>query len=138
MVTIRLAPIGKKGENLYKISVATHRAKLTGRYLEKIGIYRGKNEETFLDQERYDFWIKKGAQPTPRVLKIIANAKPMPKFDPTQVPAPRVRVQRPVAPMMAKPRPAAPSRSDSSNRGGGGSGRPGAGRPGSRPAPKKS
>lgn len=132
MVTIRLAPIGKKGEDLYKISVSNHRAKLTGRFLEKIGIYRAAKEETFLDMDRYNFWLAKGAQPTPRVLKIIKNAKPMPQS--VAAPAPKARVAPP-RPQNPVSRAASSSRTESS--GSRGAAR-GAGRSGNKSAQKKS
>jgi len=76
MVVIRLAPAGKKGEELYRVVVADKDAALTGRYLERIGIYRPKSkQELTLEQERFDYWVSKGAQPSPRVLKVIKTAK---------------------------------------------------------------
>lgn len=76
MVVIRLAPAGKKGEEVYRLVVADKDAKLTGRYLERLGVYRPKSaKELTLAQDRYDFWLSKGAQPSSRVLKVLKSAK---------------------------------------------------------------
>lgn len=75
MVVIRLAPAGKKGEEIYRFVVADSDSPLTGRYLERLGIYKpnAKQPITF-EQERFDYWVSKGAQPTPRVLKVLKTA----------------------------------------------------------------
>jgi small subunit ribosomal protein S16 len=78
MVVIRLSPIGKKGEDLYKIGVSLGRKKLTGKYLEKIGIYQASKDVVYLKQDRLDAWIKNGAQVSVRVRSILKLAKPMP------------------------------------------------------------
>lgn len=76
MVVIRLAPAGKKGEEIYRVVVADKDAKLTGRYLERIGIYApNTKQELSLEQDRFDYWLGKGAQPSPRVLKVLKSAK---------------------------------------------------------------
>jgi small subunit ribosomal protein S16 len=74
MVVIRLARAGKKGEPVYKITVADKAAKLTGRFIEKIGTYKpGKGQQGLLkiDTDRLDHWTKLGAQPSERVEKLI-------------------------------------------------------------------
>ncbi len=116
MVVIRLSPIGKKGEDLYKIGVSLGRKKLTGKYLEKIGIYQAAKDIVYLKQDRLDAWLKTGAQMSDRVKNIIKLAKPMP------VHAAPVQVKRelaeaparaPKAPVARKPAPAARSASSS-------------------------
>ncbi len=78
MVVIRLSPIGKKGEDLYKIGVSLGRKKLTGKFLEKIGVYQASKDLVYLKQDRLDSWLKTGAQMSDRVKSIIKLAKPMP------------------------------------------------------------
>ncbi len=77
MVVIRLSPAGRKHQPVYRIFVADQRAKLTGRFLEKLGTYQPSPERPYLklDQERYDFWVSKGAIPTDSVKKIVKDLK---------------------------------------------------------------
>lgn len=119
MVVIRLSPIGKKGEDLYKIGVSLGRKKLTGKYLEKIGIYQASKDVVYLKQDRLDAWIKTGAQLSDRVRSILKMAKPMPVH---QAP---VQVKRELdstpqrAPRQAPAKPAQPAkRGGPSNKGG--------------------
>lgn len=75
MVVIHLARSGKKGDPIFKITVAEKGAKLTGRFIEKLGIYnpgKGKEEVT-VNMDRYNHWLKVGAQPSPRLKKILAT-----------------------------------------------------------------
>jgi small subunit ribosomal protein S16 len=76
MVVIRLAPAGKKGEEVYRLVVADKDAPLGGKYLERVGLYRpkSKQQELVVEQERFDYWVSKGAKPSPRVLKVLRSA----------------------------------------------------------------
>lgn len=75
MVVIRLSRAGKKGSPVYKLTVADKNAKLTGRFIEKLGIYVPGNgtAQLNIDLERYAHWVKLGAQPSPRVKKILKD-----------------------------------------------------------------
>jgi small subunit ribosomal protein S16 len=77
MVVIRLSPGGKKHIPVYRIQVASKGAKLRGRFLEKLGTYKpGKTNGFFtLDEERFNFWISKGAQPSETLKKVIKDHK---------------------------------------------------------------
>ncbi len=81
MVVIRLAPGGKKHTPVYRIQVADRDAKLRGRYLEKLGIYKpSKTVALFnIDEERYNFWVSKGAVPSERVKKLLSDSKKVSK-----------------------------------------------------------
>jgi len=71
MVRIRLQRFGKKGEPIYRIVVADSRWKRDGKVIEILGYYNPKRDWDFkLDLQKYNDWIKKGAQPTPRVKSI--------------------------------------------------------------------
>lgn len=78
MVVIRLARGGAKKNPYYRVIVADHKFKNTGRFIEKIGFYnpsaRGNEEKIRLDQARIDFWVSQGAQLSPRVKHIIKEA----------------------------------------------------------------
>ena len=75
MVTIRLSRAGAKKRPFYHIVVADRRDRRDGRHIERIGFFNPiatENEETFrIAQERYDYWISVGAQPTDRVQKLV-------------------------------------------------------------------
>ncbi|HYM99876.1 MAG TPA: 30S ribosomal protein S16 [Aestuariivirgaceae bacterium] len=73
---IRLSRAGAKKRPYYRIVVAEATAPRDGRFIEKIGTFnpllpKDKAERVRLDQERVKYWIKSGAQPTDRVLKIL-------------------------------------------------------------------
>ncbi|QLF68804.1 30S ribosomal protein S16 [Peteryoungia desertarenae] len=76
---IRLARGGSKKRPFYQIVVADARAPRDGRFLEKVGSWNpmlGKDHEkrVELNAERIQEWIAKGAQPTDRVLRFMAEA----------------------------------------------------------------
>ena len=76
---IRLARGGSKKRPFYQIVVADARAPRDGRFLEKVGSWNpmlGKDHEkrVELNVERIQEWIAKGAQPTDRVLRFMAEA----------------------------------------------------------------
>jgi len=76
MVVLRLAPAGKKGEEVYRLVVADKDYSLKGRYLEKVGLYTPNMKNKLeLDQERLDYWLSKGAQPTTRVKHVLKTNK---------------------------------------------------------------
>lgn len=77
-VVIRLARFGAVHEPKYRVTVADQRYCKEGRFIEVVGQYnpnpRGKEAGLKLDLEKIGTWMKKGAQPTDRVRKLIANA----------------------------------------------------------------
>lgn len=78
MVKIRLTRGGAKKRPFYQIVVADIRAKRDGRYIERIGFFNpsavGGEEALRLDLARAEHWIALGAQPTERVVKLMATA----------------------------------------------------------------
>jgi small subunit ribosomal protein S16 len=76
---IRLARGGSKKRPYYQIVVADARSPRDGRFLEKVGSWNpmlGKDNEkrVELNADRIKDWLSKGAQPTDRVLKFLAEA----------------------------------------------------------------
>jgi small subunit ribosomal protein S16 len=63
----------------YRVVVADSRSPRDGRFLEVLGHYSPLTEPptVALDRAKIEAWIKKGAQPSNTVRKLIANA-PMP------------------------------------------------------------
>ena len=73
MLKIKLQPTGKKHQRFYRIVVAEDRSKLSGQVLDTLGTYNPHETENkiLVDQESYQSWQKKGAQPTETLRKLI-------------------------------------------------------------------
>lgn len=84
MLKIRLSRIGAKKKPFYRVVAVDERAKRTGSYLEVLGTYNPLTEpkEIKLKQERIDYWIKQGAQPSNGYLRIIGKAPQKPPRKP--------------------------------------------------------
>jgi small subunit ribosomal protein S16 len=65
--------MGAKKRPFYRVVVAEKRGKRDGRFVEIVGHYNPLTEPALvkLDQERIDYWIKCGAQPTDTVKSLI-------------------------------------------------------------------
>jgi small subunit ribosomal protein S16 len=73
---IRLSRGGTKKRPYYRIVIAEATAPRDGRFIEKIGTFnpllpKDRRERLTLDQERAKHWLKVGAQPTDRVLRML-------------------------------------------------------------------
>lgn len=79
MVVIRLARKGAKKRPFYHIEVADRRVANGGRYLARLGYFNpiasGAQERLVFDLEQAQAWLKKGAQPSPRVASLIKEAQ---------------------------------------------------------------
>ena len=66
MVKIRLKRIGMKKMPFYRVVVADSRFPRDGRNIEEIGYYDPRQNPAVIhiDNERTQYWIKCGAQPT--------------------------------------------------------------------------
>lgn len=72
-VVIRLAKAGKRGEGRYRIVVTEKRYRRDGEPIETLGWYEKREkkvESKEINKDRYDYWISKGAKPSPTVEKI--------------------------------------------------------------------
>jgi len=76
-VKIRLTRAGAKKAPYYHVIAVDERAKRDGAYLENLGSYDPKKNpaEVKLNQERVDYWLKVGAQPSETVASLIKKAK---------------------------------------------------------------
>lgn len=75
---IRLARGGSKKRPVYRIVVADARSPRDGRFIEKIGTYNpllpsDSDQRFVVDLEAAAAWMKKGAQPTDRVARFLAQ-----------------------------------------------------------------
>lgn len=77
-VVIRLARSGSHNCPKYRITVADSRFAAKKKFIEIIGYYnpnpRGQEKGLQIDLERAKNWIGKGAQPSPRVKKLMNQA----------------------------------------------------------------
>jgi len=77
MLRIRLSRVGRRNQAKYRIVVAEHLRAVKGKILEIIGSYNPQSspKELRLDKERYDYWVKEGAQPTPTMKALYEKAE---------------------------------------------------------------
>jgi small subunit ribosomal protein S16 len=78
-LVIRMARAGTKKRPVYHIVVADSRAPRDGRFIERLGHYnpllpKEKTERLKLDLEKVQAWMKKGAQPSDRVMRFLDAA----------------------------------------------------------------
>ena len=84
MLRIRLSIGGVRKRPIYKIVVADSRFPRDGRFVEKLGSFnpllpKEKKERIKVESERVKHWVSKGAKPTLRVQRILAEINLMPK-----------------------------------------------------------
>ncbi len=78
-LVIRLARAGTKKRPVYHIVVADSRAPRDGRFIERLGYFnpllpKEKTERLKFDLEKAQAWMKKGAQPSDRVMRFLDAA----------------------------------------------------------------
>ena len=75
-VTIRLRRTGTTKRPAYRVVVTDSRSPRDGRFIEVLGHYSPLTEPptVSIDRAKVDAWIKKGAQPSNTVRRLIANA----------------------------------------------------------------
>ncbi len=73
-VKIRLMRVGKKKQPTYRVVVADGRSPRDGRFIEIIGQYAPRQEPSRadIDTDSVLAWLRKGAQPTEQVQKLLA------------------------------------------------------------------
>ena len=74
-VKIRLRRVGKLSQPCHRIVVADSRSPRDGRFIENIGTYDPRHDTERVDLARADYWLSKGAQPSPTVAAIIKRAR---------------------------------------------------------------
>ncbi|PIS09671.1 30S ribosomal protein S16 [Candidatus Beckwithbacteria bacterium CG10_big_fil_rev_8_21_14_0_10_34_10] len=73
MLKVKLRRQGKRHQPYYRIIIAEAKSKRDGKYIESLGTYYplGEKKVFALNQKKYQSWIKKGAQPTETVKKLV-------------------------------------------------------------------
>ena len=79
MLVIRMARAGTKKRPVYHIVVADSRSPRDGRFIERLGYFnpllpKEKADRLKLDLEKVQAWMKKGAQPSDRVMRFLDAA----------------------------------------------------------------
>ena len=72
-VKLRLMRMGKKKQPTYRVVAADGRAPRDGRFIEIVGTYEPRAEPSVvkIDNAKAVDWLRKGAQPTERVQKLL-------------------------------------------------------------------
>ncbi len=72
-VKLRLMRMGKKKQPTYRVVAADGRSPRDGRFIEAIGTYEPRAEPSVVkvDNEKAVAWLRKGAQPTEPVQKLL-------------------------------------------------------------------
>jgi len=76
-VTIRLRRTGATKRPAYRVVVADSRSPRDGRFIEILGHYNplAKPPTVSIDRAKAEAWIKKGAQPSNTVRKLLAHTQ---------------------------------------------------------------
>ena len=72
MLAIRLQRIGRKGYPVYRVAVQeSQRHPSSGRVVAYVGSYNPHTKEVSIQKEEAQKYLSNGAQPTPRVVKLL-------------------------------------------------------------------
>lgn len=75
MLAIRLQRVGRKGYPVYRLAVQeAQRHPSSGRVVAYVGSYNPHTKESNIQVELAQKYLDNGAQPTPRVVKLLADA----------------------------------------------------------------
>jgi small subunit ribosomal protein S16 len=79
MVVIRLSRGGAKKRPFYNVVVADSRERRDGRFIERVGFYNpvaaGAEQPLRVAFDRVEYWTSNGAQLSPTVARLVAQAK---------------------------------------------------------------
>ncbi len=76
MLAIRLQRLGRKALPIYRLAVQeSRRHPSSGRVVAYVGSFNPHTKETSIDAEKVGFYLKNGAQPSPRVVRILTEQK---------------------------------------------------------------
>jgi len=74
-VKLRLMRMGKKKQPTYRVVAADSRSPRNGRFIEIVGTYEPREDPSriVIDNDKAVAWLRKGAQPTDRVLDLFCG-----------------------------------------------------------------
>ena len=106
-VKLRLMRMGKKKQPTYRVVAADSRSPRNGRFIEIVGIYDPRPDPSAIriDNDKAVDWLRKGAQPTDSVRKLLEISGAWETFSgtPSTRPAPEPKAEK------AAPKPEAPA-----------------------------
>lgn len=76
---IRLRKQGRNNRASYRVVVADSRSPRDGKYVEKLGWYdpcENKGPDMFFDEERIQYWLSQGAEPSENIQFLLKKAAP--------------------------------------------------------------
>ena len=81
-VKLRLTRVGKTKQPQYRIVAADSRSPRDGRFIEIVGVYDPRPDPAAIriDNDKAVDWLRKGAQPTDRVRKLLQISGAMDQF----------------------------------------------------------
>jgi len=84
-VRIRLKRIGKRKQSYFRIIVVDQKTKRDGSIIDDLGYYQPwrKTKNCFVNKEKYEEWLKKGAVPSltvKNIYKVILKKEVVPSF----------------------------------------------------------
>jgi len=76
LIRIRLARTGTKKKGSYRIVVIERERARDGRFVEILGHYNARRNppEVVFNRERYEHWVKRGAQPSETVRSFLKKS----------------------------------------------------------------
>ena len=79
VLMIRLSRIGKKKHPFYRVVVTEKTRPRNGRFVEIVGTYDPQKKPALvkLNNERVQYWLSKGAQPSDTVRSLLSKPKPV-------------------------------------------------------------
>lgn len=76
MLSIRLQRTGRKGHAQYRVVVQESRLSPTsGKFVAHLGHYNPHTKTSVINKEKADFYLKNGAQPSDRIVKLFSAEK---------------------------------------------------------------
>src|SRR5438045_2328000 len=76
MLAIRLQRMGRKALPIYRLAVQeSQRHPSSGRVVAYVGAYNPHTKEVKVNKEKVEFYLKNGAQPTSRVVRLLEAEK---------------------------------------------------------------
>jgi small subunit ribosomal protein S16 len=89
-VKLRLVRMGKTKQPTYRVVAADSRSPRNGRFIEILGTYEPRQEPSRvrIDDDKILDWLRKGAQPTERVQRILEQTGTWAQFKGGAAPAP--------------------------------------------------
>lgn len=74
MLKIRLSRIGRKNRAQFRVTLSDSRRAPDGKFIEILGHYNPFSKEKVFNKERVEYWISKGAQPSPTIHNFLVDA----------------------------------------------------------------